>query len=569
MKLSKHIKYKSFISFLMCVSILVQSLFFLFCYSSDTLAADNEKVYHTNDFAEYDCPLTIASDGSWFKLKFRDNGCYYYVDHSFSGDPGSITRDEVEILNPGNGMIENYNNSGEGRSIDENYYFDGGSEIKVPASIFKKGINLPLYIFVYDSLESMDAKTCIRVFLTVSEDGKVSYLDTDIAEENSRIMKGMQATSKRDRMKMLKSTSHCQSDNKKIKNRVNKLISGKTGDLDKAKAIYDYIVNNISYDYDDYNDNDTSKPQDAVTVFNRKKGVCEGYANLLTAMYRAAGIPAINFHGLVATSYSYCDSINDFTDCKHAWTVAYINGSWKCFDATWDSNATENESGRVYNGPDTWVYFGFNAVTHASRRLFQYAKKDGLLQDSYYLVFENKEEKLKVGESKTLIVSVGPTWAVSGEYNIYVDNPKDNNKVVKIKNTYRRYRPGTNEFKITAKKKGKCQATFSIDLNDDGVYRTEDYKTYKNLDITVEGKPVKCKKLKLNKSTINLRENEFALIETNVAPKNTTELPRFYSSDSKVAIVSSRGTVMGLKKGKCTITVKAGKQIKKVKVVVK
>lgn len=568
MKRSKQNKYKSFISFLMCVFILVQS--FLFCYSSDTLAADNEKaekVYHTNDFAEYDCPLTIASDGSWFKLKFRDNGCYYYVDHSFSGDPGHITRDEVEILNPGNGMIENYNNSGEGRSIDENHYFDGGSEIKVPASIFKKGINLPLYIFVYDSLESMDSKTCIRVFLTVSEAGKVSYLDTDIAEENSRIMKGMQATSKRDRMKMLKSTPHCQSDNKKIKKRVNKLISGKNGDLDKAKAIYDYIVNNISYDYDDYNDINSSKPQDAVTVLNRKKGVCEGYANLLTAMYRAAGIPAINFHGLV--DHGYRDSINGFTDSRHAWTLAYINGSWKCFDATWDSNSTENENGRQYNGPDTWVYFGFNVVTHAPRRLFQYAKKDGLLQDSYFLVFENKEEKLKVGESKTLIVSVGPTWAVAGRFTIYVDNLKDTDKLVKIKNTYRGDRSCTNEFKITAKNKGKCQATFSIDLNEDGVYRTEDYKTYQNLDITVEGKPVKCKKLKLDKSVINLRKNEFALIETTVAPKNTTELPQFYSSDTKVAIVTSKGTVMGLKKGKCTITVKAGNQKKKVKVVVK
>ena len=49
------------------------------------------------------------------------------------------------------------------------------------------------------------------------------------------------------------------------------------------KALHDYIADRVVYDYDSLEPG-ARAPQDAVTVFERRLGVCAGYANLLAAV---------------------------------------------------------------------------------------------------------------------------------------------------------------------------------------------------------------------------------------------------------------------------------------------
>lgn len=102
--------------------------------------------------------------------------------------------------------------------------------------------------------------------------------------------------------------------------------------------IFTWIVNNISYDYAD---------NDPYPVFIYRKGVCQGYANLLKVMCISQGIPTIIANGYI----SYM---------AHAWNYVYLNGEWKVSDPTNSdccNNSLEPESlDIIFHENDQFVY---------------------------------------------------------------------------------------------------------------------------------------------------------------------------------------------------------------------
>lgn len=111
----------------------------------------------------------------------------------------------------------------------------------------------------------------------------------------------------------LKSTRNCQVNNPKIKALVKSLTEGLTDDIDKAKAIFNYVRDNIVYSY--YYDT----KRGAVGTLNAKSGNCVDQAHLLIAMYRTAGFKARYVHG-------NCK----FSDGRfgHVWTQVLIGNTW-------------------------------------------------------------------------------------------------------------------------------------------------------------------------------------------------------------------------------------------------
>lgn len=90
------------------------------------------------------------------------------------------------------------------------------------------------------------------------------------------------------------------------------LVSGKTSDLEKARAIYDWVSQNIAYDYVAYEyrvsgaaiyDEDEEKDMradqavDAFYTFYNRRGVCDGYANLTWLMLTIAEVPGAFISG--------------------------------------------------------------------------------------------------------------------------------------------------------------------------------------------------------------------------------------------------------------------------------
>ncbi|MCQ9208583.1 MAG: transglutaminase domain-containing protein [Omnitrophica bacterium] len=77
--------------------------------------------------------------------------------------------------------------------------------------------------------------------------------------------------------------------NGKIKALARKITQGKSNDLERVRAIYDYIINELTYSKDD--------PQvcglgNSLLTLEFKKGICTDYHSLFISLVRSLGIPA-------------------------------------------------------------------------------------------------------------------------------------------------------------------------------------------------------------------------------------------------------------------------------------
>lgn len=124
----------------------------------------------------------------------------------------------------------------------------------------------------------------------------------------------------------------------------NYLQAGKKSDLDKARAIFVWLTENIVYDDDSYNsgnDGDNS----AEGVLSNKKAVCEGFSNLFLALGQRMGLEIEKVVGY-AKGYSYSSGMK-FKETNHAWNIIKIDGNWRIFDATWGQGNGINVNGRL------------------------------------------------------------------------------------------------------------------------------------------------------------------------------------------------------------------------------
>jgi len=115
---------------------------------------------------------------------------------------------------------------------------------------------------------------------------------------------------------------------------------------DRAKAVHDYVVLRLTYDEATLDQLEHHRgvgaPQDAETVFRTKTGVCEGYARLMVALGKAAGLEVAFIAGSARDN-----KVRAFDgDAKtvkaalegygHAWNAVKLGDRWELVDATWD-----------------------------------------------------------------------------------------------------------------------------------------------------------------------------------------------------------------------------------------
>ena len=91
------------------------------------------------------------------------------------------------------------------------------------------------------------------------------------------------------------------------------LCGGAEDDIEKIAAIFSYITDNITYDYDLAASVQSGYIPDPDKVMKVKKGICFDYASLFAAMCRSQGIPARLVIGYAAD------------DIYHAWNEVYTN----------------------------------------------------------------------------------------------------------------------------------------------------------------------------------------------------------------------------------------------------
>ncbi|MBQ2756108.1 MAG: transglutaminase domain-containing protein [Oscillospiraceae bacterium] len=121
------------------------------------------------------------------------------------------------------------------------------------------------------------------------------------------------------------------------KNTMNKaatLVAGKKNLLDKVAAVYNFVVNNISYDYQKAATVKSGYLPNLDQVLAQKKGICFDYAALMTGMLRSQGIPCKLVVGYVGTAYHAWISV---WSSDQGWIdgVIYFNGvAWQRMDPT-------------------------------------------------------------------------------------------------------------------------------------------------------------------------------------------------------------------------------------------
>ena len=86
-------------------------------------------------------------------------------------------------------------------------------------------------------------------------------------------------------------------------------------DQDKLHSIYQYIVKNITYDYDKAKNVKPGYIPDCDATLESGKGICFDYSSLLAAMLRSVNVPSKLIMGYVAPDYVY-----------HAWNEVYLEG---------------------------------------------------------------------------------------------------------------------------------------------------------------------------------------------------------------------------------------------------
>lgn len=110
--------------------------------------------------------------------------------------------------------------------------------------------------------------------------------------------------------------------------KASELTENLTADIDKVRAIYEYIIHEIEYDYKKAANTSSHYLPDIDHIFDTKLGICYDYASLFAAMLRSQGIPAQLVKG-------YASNINEY----HAWNEVYIEalGGWVIIDTTQDA----------------------------------------------------------------------------------------------------------------------------------------------------------------------------------------------------------------------------------------
>jgi len=106
------------------------------------------------------------------------------------------------------------------------------------------------------------------------------------------------------------------------------LTKGLKTDREKIKAIYNFVVNNFSYDYDKLKTIQSTYVPNIDEILKVGKGICYDYSAVFAAMLRSQGIPCKLIKGYTTYVEGY-----------HAWNEVYLSdeGRWMVVDTTYDS----------------------------------------------------------------------------------------------------------------------------------------------------------------------------------------------------------------------------------------
>ena len=128
------------------------------------------------------------------------------------------------------------------------------------------------------------------------------------------------------------------------------LLQGETNDLKKIEKIYNFVVDNFTYDTEKAKNVASGYLPVLDTVLAAKKGICFDYASVMTGMLRSQGIPCKLVVGYAGTSYHAWISV--WTK-ETGWidnAIQFNGTNWQRMDPTFASSSNKSEAIMKYIG---------------------------------------------------------------------------------------------------------------------------------------------------------------------------------------------------------------------------
>ena len=212
-----------------------------------------------------------------------------------------------------NGRVQNYIETSIGR-ISPNLYIFGLSKA---LDFYRLNNRLPNYI----TLNAMDVDGTPGS--DVTKRGNTSQYKAGLNE--------IQSLTSAQLAQYLKASGN-DAINSQIQTLANQLTSGKSTVWAKAEAIFNWVRDNVDYEY--Y----ANTKYKATGTLSKKRGNCCDHANLIVALCRAADIPARFSQG---KNCKFSSGLNT----GHVWAQIYVDGVWYSADAT----SSRNKLGNIQN----------------------------------------------------------------------------------------------------------------------------------------------------------------------------------------------------------------------------
>lgn len=173
-----------------------------------------------------------------------------------------------------------------------NYQFDGLVYFRFGPGNYEVVVNIP-------DLEQDDQS--VFYYQGVA---KINHQVIDIKDERSRLP-----------------SRGIESDHPTIMKQGEQIVAGLTNDRDKAKAIYEFVAKNVTYDVKKAEDNIFDIGDSALSTLAAGTGICQDYAFLATGLLRAIDMDARYIEGDAGE--------------RHAWVEVRVDGEWLVMDPTW------------------------------------------------------------------------------------------------------------------------------------------------------------------------------------------------------------------------------------------
>lgn len=202
-----------------------------------------------------------------------------------------------------------------------------------------------------------------------------------------------------------------------VRSILNKIITPEMGDVEKIKAVHDWIVKNTTYE-EDYYKLDSSRSFIYNLIYN-KIAICQGYAVTFYVMMTELGIP--------------CTIVSGYAGGPHAWNAVEVDGNWYYVDVTWDDPAMASTQNNTFADGYNMTYnyllcsYQYISLTHSEDdyRPNQPSPK-GYIDSYNELVHEMEGYKgvYHINDDDDVVI-IADVIEEPGKYMIYVEDGMD------------------------------------------------------------------------------------------------------------------------------------------------